>query len=140
MPETRESFALKASFSRSEFERIKIGFIPQQMEDKWFIFLEEEWLYFHRSWTGVCIYALRLVQKGETWRVAETWVNRDPEQYTATDPAYDVALLTYLIDRLLLSQTAPFPLPPHIQADQAALYRHHVAGDERASHDHEKGS
>jgi len=29
------------------------------MEDKWFIFLEDDWLYLHRSWTGTCVYKVQ---------------------------------------------------------------------------------
>ncbi len=37
-------------FSEDQFLKIKNGFVPRQMEDKWFIFYEDECLYFHRSW------------------------------------------------------------------------------------------
>ena len=41
---------INLEFSEEQMDKMKIGLIPQQMEDKWFIFYEEEWLYFHRSY------------------------------------------------------------------------------------------
>ncbi len=53
-------------FDTEQFGCLKIGLIPQQMEDKWFIYYEEPHLYFHRSWTGQPVYrlALRTTQNG----------------------------------------------------------------------------
>jgi hypothetical protein len=33
--------------------RSKAGFVPREMEDKWFVFSEEPWLFVHRSCTGI---------------------------------------------------------------------------------------
>ena len=46
-------------FTERQFRRLIRGLIPQQMEDKWFIFYEDGWLYFHRSWTGFGIFKAR---------------------------------------------------------------------------------
>jgi hypothetical protein len=59
LPESRADLSFAESYTAGEFERIKRGVIPREMEDKWFVFYEEPWLYFHRSWTGACIYAVR---------------------------------------------------------------------------------
>lgn len=39
----------------AEVDRLKRGFVPVQMEHKWFIYFEGDWLRFHRSWTGAFI-------------------------------------------------------------------------------------
>lgn len=81
MPELKAKLPYERAFSRDEFERISLGLKPETMEGKWFIFLDGEWLSFHRSWTGICVYQVRLEQTANGHRVAEAWVNRDPEQY-----------------------------------------------------------
>lgn len=43
-------------FTAEELERVKLGVIPQEMEDHWSIFFEKGWLYFVRSWTGYTAY------------------------------------------------------------------------------------
>jgi hypothetical protein len=50
----------QAAFDRVEFARLRAGLIPQQMEDKWFIYYEEPHLFLHRSWTGAPVYRLTL--------------------------------------------------------------------------------
>ena len=39
-------------YSREDVERIKLGLIPEVMEDKWFIYWEGDSLYFHRKSRG----------------------------------------------------------------------------------------
>ena len=72
---------------------IRRGVIPEMMEDKWFIFLEEDVLYFHRSWTGFCIYQVRMKKEGAEYRVVEALVNRNPSEFSTTDDKYIVDLL-----------------------------------------------
>ncbi len=43
---------IELQFTAEQFSKLTYGLIPEEMEDKWFIFLQNDWLYFHRSWTG----------------------------------------------------------------------------------------
>ncbi len=105
----RSLFQFERSFSSEEYELISNGLIPEQMEDKWFIYLESDWVNFHRSWTGYWVYRLRLVRVPSGYKVTEAWVNRDPKQYASRNEKHDAAVLEFLIDRLLLSKDVPFP-------------------------------
>jgi hypothetical protein len=80
-----------------------LGAIPEEMEDKWFIFYEDGELYFHRSWTGRCLYVVRFKEEGEGFIMYEADINRNPEQYRETDPQRDIDIVNRLIDRVLLS-------------------------------------
>jgi hypothetical protein len=136
MPEARVRLAYERRFTAEEHGRLAMGIVPRNSDDKWFVFLEGGWLYLHRSWTGACMYAVRLGAADGGSEVAEAWANRAPEQYTRTDDDYDARLLRFLVDRLLLGQDAPFPVPEAIAGeDRAALYRHHVVGQERTNED-----
>jgi hypothetical protein len=44
IPELKTRLQLECNFSLEEFQRLKLGLIPEQMEDKWFIYLEGDWL------------------------------------------------------------------------------------------------
>ena|SRR5215475_7285801 len=111
-PTKREELGLRALFTDADAEEMAQGFIPSEMEDKWFIYFEDGWLWFHRSWTGALIYALRLDGSPVGVRVIESWVNRDPRQYTGIDIEYDRLLVRYLIDGILLKKSVPFPTRP----------------------------
>ncbi|WP_223257705.1 hypothetical protein [Pectobacterium peruviense] len=51
-PQQTAPLNFQALFTDAEAEQMRQGIIPKQMEDKWFIYFEDGWLRFHRSWTG----------------------------------------------------------------------------------------
>lgn len=79
------------------------------MDDRWFICFHDGWLLFYRSWTGHCIYGLRLDTTPEGMQVTESWVNRNTEQYRETDIDEDRELLRNLIDEILLQPPSSPP-------------------------------
>lgn len=109
LPSERSIVPLSRTFSADEMRQIREGLLPQQMEDKWFIYWQDDALYFHRSWTGFCIYVVRFAVEGNSFRVVEADVNRDPEQYGETDDARDAKMISFLIDLLLLRQRGDYP-------------------------------
>jgi hypothetical protein len=127
-PKSCEPSRFEGTFSDGEYQLIRKGVIPKAMEDKWFIFLEIDSLHFHRSWTGAEIYCIRLQQAGDVWRVSDSWVNRDPEQYRGSDLAYERELLRFIIDGLMLRKPATFPLPPGSGAAPAGVVQHTYIG------------
>lgn len=109
MPAQHITTPLERSFSAEEMDLIHNGLIPEQMEDKWFVYWKDDTLYFHRSWTGFCVYIVRFSIENDTYRMIEADVNRDQEQYSETSDQLDVAMISYLIDVLLLGRDAEFP-------------------------------
>jgi hypothetical protein len=129
LPEQQTALAFQRSFNEDEYARLAAGLIPEKMEDKWFIFLEEGRLYFHRSWTGLCIFVVSLEREGTSYTVTEARVNRDPAQYGSTGTSYDEALLAYLVNALLLEGKSVLPLPADLPAGIASeLHLLHVVG------------
>jgi len=129
MPAQHAQLSLQRAFTEHEYAQIRLGFIPEHMEDKWFIFTEDDTLYIHRSWTGHCIYQLTLSQEGTNYVVSEALVNRDESQYSGSDDLYDEKLLIFLIDYLLLNKSGPLPMPGNVLAGIATeLHHSHVLG------------
>ncbi len=93
MPERHETFVLHRSFSDAEMDVLRRGSIPQEMEDKWFWYMEGSTLWAHRSWTGYCIYRIDFQEDHHV-----VTVNRDPEQYGCTSIEEDAASLNRLLD------------------------------------------
>jgi hypothetical protein len=128
-PAERENLSIEDVFADADAEQMTRGVIPQQMEDKWFIYFDDGWLRFHRSWTGAFIYALRMDGCPAGVRVVESWVNRDPEQYAGRDIAYDRKLVRFLIDALLLKKpNVAFPVPPNSSAAPTGVVQHSMVG------------
>lgn len=128
-PAEREPLHFEAHFTAAEFEKLRLGLVPRQMEDKWFIYFAEGWLRFHRSGTGIHIFGLRMEASPTGVRVTDSWVNRNMEQYRGQDVAYEQKLVRFLIDALLLEKRGTqFPVPTNLPAAPAGLYQHSVVG------------
>lgn len=128
LPDKRRPLGLSMFFTDSEAEQIHSGLVPKEMEDKWFVYFEEGWLYFHRSWTGACIYWLKLDRSPAGVRVVESWINTDPNQYNGTDLGFDRKLVPFIINIFLLGRTGEFPVPTDIQQPLLGVFQHHTVG------------
>ncbi len=89
-------------FTEKQFAKIIRGLIPEQMEDKWFIFYENEWLYFHRSWTGNGMYKAKIIKEENSYYIKEFWAERNKEKYKNEDDNEDKQTISLLIARGLL--------------------------------------
>lgn len=127
MPIEVSHLPFQKTYTAEEFSVIARGLVPEVMEDKWFIYMQNNELYFHRSWTGDCIYKVILEENNAEYIVKEALVNN---QYTEQDNAdYDIALLNWLIDALLLDKSVPFPIPKGLATDATpGLFQHVISG------------
>ena len=100
MPE-RLDFQL--SISNTQFEILCRGKIPEDMDDKWFIYFEEGYLHFHRSWTGFEIFRLHFlkVEAQDCHKVQECFVETDKNRYSCIDEDRNKRLLLVLINDCL---------------------------------------
>lgn len=94
MPAKHDTFILDRSFTPEQMKALRKGNIPQEMEDKWFWYMEGDTLFAHRSWTGFCIYRIAFSPDNHH-RVT---VNRDPEQYGCTNVDEDRNSLNKLLN------------------------------------------
>lgn len=116
-------------FTDAESEQLTCGLVPVEMEDKWFVYFEDGWLRFHRSWTGAFIYALRLDGSPAGVRVVESWVSRDSEYWPENRVSYDRKLVRFLIDALLLGKKGvAFPMPTTADDAPAGVVQHSYVG------------
>lgn len=90
------------TFTDKQFSKLSKGLIPREMEDKWFIFYENDALYFHRSWTGFGIYQAPLIKERDGYSIKEFWAERNQEKYKNEDDNTDIETISFLIARGLL--------------------------------------
>ena len=98
----------RAAFSHSEMARLKQGLIPSEMEDKWFIYFENDVLYFHRSWTGFGAFQVHFENTEGGAKVSEAY-GASETSMSEKDAAFSASLVSYLIDRTLLGKDISFP-------------------------------
>ena len=90
--------------------KIKQGLIPEEMEDKWFMYYSDSCLHVHRSWSGFTIYIVRFNEQDDGGAVAVDFrANRDPEQYKETKNERDKEMLTFVIDSFFFGRFPPLP-------------------------------
>lgn len=106
MAATRTRIPVELHYGPGEMEAIRLGFIPDVMEDKWFIIFENQMLYCFRSWTGYEIYRAHFLALENEYVVREIVACRDLEFYLNTDDDYDIGQFQFLIDRLLLGDVS----------------------------------
>jgi len=95
------TITLDRTFSNQEVDLIKLGLIPEEMEDKWFIYWKDNRLYFHRSWTGIGIYIIHFDFRNDIYHMSS--VEIDGEFYSNYNGAHE-KLISSLIDNLMLIQ------------------------------------
>lgn len=92
MPEECTTIEMSTKYSTEAMKYIRKGTVPEEMEDKWFMYYEEEEdrLYMHRSWTGYCVYILKFeIHEDGSGSVVSMIVNRNSEEYLSTDDEKD---------------------------------------------------
>jgi hypothetical protein len=115
-----QPFTVNFEVSDEEFELIKLGHLPAGMDDKWFIFYEEPYLYLHRSWTGKAAYRLAFVAKENGAVASEAILCMNHANW---DLKYHVLLLDFL-----LGKQKPFPLPANTEGEIPGVLQHQVSG------------
>jgi len=77
-PMSKGWFQFRQHFTPEQAAKLELGVIPQDMKDRWFIFYEDDWLYFCRSWTGAFIFGLHAVRTVEGMESDRCWFNQEP--------------------------------------------------------------
>ena len=129
-PGRMDAIPYRTSFSAVEYAAIRRGLVPEEMEDKWFIFWEDDVLYIHRSWTGLGVYRVMFRSRDDGYEVHEAYVSADAQHYRRGPDDYEVRLVNFLIRTLLLHEIIEFPVPVGIgRRGSRGMYRFLVAGN-----------
>lgn len=97
LPERHTRLELGWTFDPTMSRRIRKGFLPDVMEQKWFAWFDGVVLHLHRSWTGFCIYQITFEAHHDQLKAVSALANRDPRQHMQTDDREDgQALLNIL--------------------------------------------
>lgn len=92
---------LNLVFDSQQFALLRMGFIPNEQNDKWFSYFADNVLYQHRSWTGICIDRIYFEPyEGGGMIATHAEVNRNRAEYGETDDKADIQrireMLAYL--------------------------------------------
>ncbi|MGM9886733.1 MAG: hypothetical protein ACI31W_05765 [Lactococcus sp.] len=97
------------SFSEDEFEKMKRGYIPQDMDDKWFLYMKNETLYFYRSWTGHKNKEISFKKQGNYYIASKMIVEGDASLYHPDNYSEEEIDAKDIIHFFLLTESARQP-------------------------------
>lgn len=109
---------LDMTFSASQALLLKMGFIPDEMEQKWFAYFHGNVLYQHRSWTGHGVDRIYFEPCGEGLKAIRAEVNSEAGQWMDADYAWSARRIESMLRELAdpdTHQPTPFPLLTEIE-------------------------
>ena len=115
-----------AFFSSEEFEKLKIGLVPEVMEDKWFIYFNNNELRYYRSWTGFPVFKVLLKSVGNDYAVNSASASKQTIDSWGED--YSAAILNFLTSNLLLGKSEPFPKRTDVKEQLPGMMQHGLSG------------
>jgi hypothetical protein len=117
-------------FNESEFSKIKNGLIPEEMEDKWFIYYEEGFLHFHRSWTGYGLFKAKITKEPTGYIIRDFWVERNIEKYSnLDDDGYRTTLKLLISNGLLHEPLSSLKTESSLDSSDEALKNYVIYGN-----------
>lgn len=76
---------------------IQKGHIPESQEDHWFMYCDEEYIRYFRSWTGMCSFEAHYIKEGEDYLIDKLRINRNLAEFGVNGDEAGTALFRYLI-------------------------------------------
>ena len=69
--------------SRDDMQAIAKGYAPMDMDDRWVAFMEDDRLFFHRSWTGYGVYEVTFAAKEKGFMATSARIESHPDRRRA---------------------------------------------------------
>ena len=98
MPQTDIS-RIKVNISVTEEDMLIIrkGHIPEAMEDHWFMYCDDEYIRYFRSWTGTCAFEAHFHKKEKLYIIDEIIINHALVEFGVNGDEAGAALFLYLL-------------------------------------------
>jgi hypothetical protein len=114
-------------YARSDLARLRAGFHPHSIDDRWIIRYTEGRIYLQRSWTGALIYVAELSEGDQA--IVRVFLRRSDAD-TEEQTALSLALVRYLLDSHVLGRQATVPVPGDLAEEplKMALFAFSIAG------------
>lgn len=104
MPEAHRIIHGCYVFTPGQMQRIRFGYVPKEVWDRWFIYAEtDSQVRIYRSTTQYCIFILNFVEQLDEWWLKEIVINACPTQYKGRSDYADEQQVIGLLRRYLLN-------------------------------------
>ena len=76
---------------------IRKGHIPEVQEDHWFMYCDDDYIRYYRSWTGICAFEAHYKKKGSDYIVDHLKMNHALAEFGVNGDETGAALFCYLV-------------------------------------------
>lgn len=99
-PNNSPSYEVEFIIKKEDYSKVFLGICPMNMEDKWFVYEENNEIYMYRSWTDVCIAKLFIKElDNKDYSIYNIQINGDKFEYKSKGKKEDINMI---IDELQL--------------------------------------
>jgi tetratricopeptide (TPR) repeat protein len=88
------------------YQNFKKGLLPETVEDKWFIYFEDDKVYFHEAESGICVYEMHLKYDEIQSRYAEVFYEGDERKYIINE-SLEFSFFSFILFSLNLDCMGP---------------------------------
>lgn len=93
------------TWSDDQWEQVKLGYEARGMDEKWDVFVEDQIVFLHRSWTGNGIFEASFSPVvGGGWHISAATVESDPSRYRRSSDQYDRVMLELVLSAIVLGE------------------------------------
>lgn len=92
MPASYEDMKIELHFNAAHMHNLRLGFIPSDQNEKWFLYFEDNILHIHRSWTGIKMYEVVFDDDGDGGVARRVRINLGPDYGGTRDDAWNTLL------------------------------------------------
>lgn len=91
------SIEMNLYLSESNMNILRKGHLPEAQEDHWFMYCDDEYIRYYRSWTGVCAFEAHYHQDSKGYVIDHLRMNHDLAEFGVNGDNAGMFLFRYLI-------------------------------------------
>ena len=96
-PSETTSLPVALKLSKAQMDILRYGHIPEAQEDHWFMYCDDEYIRYYRSWTGMCAYEAHYTSKGVGFVIDHIRMSHALAEFGVNGDSAGAALFCYLI-------------------------------------------
>lgn len=90
-------YEVNIPIDKEDLEILRKGHIPEDQEDHWFMFTDDEYIRYFRSWTGMCAFEAHYRKDGEDYLIDHLRINKNLAEFGVNGDDAGAWLFRYLI-------------------------------------------
>jgi len=90
-------YSMDMIITEGQMDIIRKGHMPEVQEDHWFMYCDDEYIRYYRSWTGMCAFEAHYIPDGVFYKIDNLKINRNLAEFGVNGNDAGAALFRYLI-------------------------------------------